>query len=268
MHFQTVQDKKYTSVRTSRTEDWRSSRCFCSLFQFQFLLQDRFTEHIGTVFALYRKDLLADCLDTPGFYLRLDHRIQFLYNIECINFFCKVLDQLSWERIHHSQLQYRSLRQCFFYILIRDSAGNNSDLCIVHFNFIDWKSIGCLCQFLVQTFDFDMSLLCISRHHDIFLNILYIFLIFYIFTLTKLNQSLRMCQSRCRSENKRAVKLLAEFKSCLKEIFCLGTVGRFDDRDLCCSCNHSCILLVLRAVKSRIIRNNKNKSTVYSHIRY
>ena len=107
----------------------------------------------------------------------------------------------------------------------------------------------------------------ISRHHDIFRNIFLIRFIFDLRTITQLYNSLRMCKSCCCPENKGSVKLFTQFKRRLKKIFCLRTVRRFNHRNLSGSCNHPRILFVLRTVKSRIICNNKNKSSVYSHIR-
>ena len=77
-----------------------------------------------------------------------------------------------------------------------------------------------------------------------------------------------MCQSCRCAKYKWTIILFTQIKCNLHKFFCLRTVGRFQYRKLCSSCDHSCILLILRAVKSRIICYDNDKSSIDSHIRY
>ena len=111
-----------------------------------------------------------------------------------------------------------------------------------------------------------MAHLCISRHHDVLLDIFYIRLILRLHTVLQLYKSLRMSQSRRSAEDKRAVEFLAQLEGFFKQIFCLCTVRRFYHRNLSCTGHHPCILLILRTVQTRIVCDNDDKSAVYSHI--
>ena len=113
-----------------------------------------------------------------------------------------------------------------------------------------------------------MTELRIARHHNIFLDVFHVGLIFRDHAFLKLHQPLGMGKTGRGAEDERTVKLLAQLKSRFKVIFRLRAVGRFDHRDLRRSRHHSCILLVLGAVKSRIIGNDEYKAAVDAHVGY
>ena len=66
--------------------------------------------------------------------------------------------------------------------------------------------------------------------------------------------------------NHRSVVLLTEFKRKLYEILCFLAVGRLQHRHLRRSAHHTGILLVLRAVKTRIIRCYEYQTAVYTTV--
>ena len=267
MQLQLVQHIVDTSVRAARTEDGRPSRRRGRSCDIQLLSADGGADHIGAVLALNGEDLLADSLDPPGSYLFLDHRIQFLYNIELLHFGSKLFDHLPGQRIHHAKLQHRGVGQGLLYILIGDPAGDDSDLCIVHLNGIDRQGIGRLLKLQVPLLDLHMAELGVAWHHNRLLDILYIRFVLRTFPLSQFHQPLRMSQSCGGTEYKGPVKLLAQFKSQLHIFPGLTAVGRLQHRQLRRSCHHPGILFILGAVKPRIVGNHDHQTAVDSHIR-
>ena len=111
-----------------------------------------------------------------------------------------------------------------------------------------------------------MAQFCIAWHHNRLLDIFYIFLIFYRHTILKFYQSLGMCQPRSDAEYEWTVIFLAQLISHFDVILCLRAVGRLQYRQLCRSCHHSGILLILGTVESRIIRNDDDKASIHAHV--
>ena len=54
-----------------------------------------------------------DVYKRQGFHLFFNNRIQFFYNIKLLYFRSKIFNQFSWKRIHHSKLQYGSIRDVY-----------------------------------------------------------------------------------------------------------------------------------------------------------
>ena len=105
VYFQFVQHGVYASVGTSRTEDGRPCRNLRRRVNLQCLTQHALTDQVCAVLALDREYFLAHCLlDSPCLDLFFHNRLQFLEYVKLINLGSKLLNQLSWKRIHKPQL--------------------------------------------------------------------------------------------------------------------------------------------------------------------
>ncbi len=81
----------------------------------------------------------------------------------------EIPDHLLRQRIGHTQLQERSLREDLARILIRDATGNDAQTCVAHLYPINRISLRELLD-LSNTFLNDwMAPARIARHHDILL---------------------------------------------------------------------------------------------------
>ena len=74
VQLQFLHHRKDTAVRTSRTEDRRTVRRLCRYNRSNLFMQNCLSQHICTVFSLYRENFLADNRNSPGTHLLFDYR--------------------------------------------------------------------------------------------------------------------------------------------------------------------------------------------------
>ena len=159
--------------------------------------------------------------------------------------------------MNHAKLQNGCFWQRLPYILIWNSACNDTNLQIPQFYPVNSQGLRRRFQLPVPLFNFHMPVFGIPWHHYILAYIFLIRLIRNLYPFFQLHQSLGMCQSGGNTEDHRAVVLLAQLKSDFHKLLRFLTVRRLQYRHFGSPCNHSCILLVLGAIKPRIIRHHK-----------
>ena len=153
-------------------------------------MQNGFPQHIGTVLTLYCKDLLADYWNTPRTNLFFDDRFQFFYNVQRFHIGSKFFDQLFRQRVYQTKLQHRCVRQGFPYILIGDTAGDDTNFLVAVFHTVDVKMTGIFRHLLQPLFHDHMPFLRIRRHQYIFFNVLFIGLVRYVFPFLRMYHTL------------------------------------------------------------------------------
>ena len=254
-------------MRTTRTQDRRTSRQIVISFCLYLFTQHFLTEKVGTIFALSGEKFFSLTRDSPGPYLFLDHRLQFLKNVEFINFRCKFFNHFLWQRMNHTQFQNRGLRTYFFYILIWNTTGNKSNLGIIHLNPVNGKITTVLFQFFHALFYPEVAFFRHTRHHNILRRISLIRNIILFHTLSQCNRSLGMSQSGSSTEDNRCIISLTDTVSLFYKVFGFLTVRRLQHRYDGCSCYRSGILLILGTVKSRIICYHDHQTSGSSYVR-
>ena len=147
--------------------------------------------------------------------------------------------------MHQSKLQYRSLRQCFLHILVRNTACDHSDFGVTILHFIDVHGAGIFSHSLQSLLHHQMTLDGVAGHHDIFSNISFIRLILRHYPLFQMNKSLGMCQSGGLPHHDRRIIFLRKLKGSLHKHSCLFTVRGLNYGNHGSPCYHTGVLLIL-----------------------
>ena len=106
----------------------------------------------------------------------------------------------------------------------------------------------------------------ITRHHYIFLNLLFIWLLLRNHTLARNDNALGMCYSGTHFYNDRSIKCLRNLICGLYKFQCFCRVRRLQHRYLRCDCMMAGILLILGRMHARIIRHANHHPCIYTCI--
>ena len=191
-----------------------------------------------------------------------------------IDFFAlcgKVAEQLLGQWIEAAELEIRSLvAEGFLGVLICNSACDNADFFVVVFYLVDaevnrfalapcGKSLGSL-------LDYNVLFLCHSGHHNVFLRVLDIPLESVVDSLPYLNKAAGMGDSCCEPDYDRGVVALGNIicELCKRETFL--RIRGLKHRYFGGLCIVSRILLVLRRMHTRVVRNDYDHTGIYARI--
>ena len=187
---QLAENMEETSVRTSGAHERRSSRCIVYRCVFGKRSSECCSEHIGTVFALYREHVLSACeLYAHGSDLFLEVRVAFFYNVKLIYCGCKILYHFLRDRIDQPHLEYAHVRHCLFNVLVAYAARDDSYGGVAHFHPVDFHGAAVLRDSVHALFLSHVQLFCHGRHRNVFL---YVFLVrdsVLFFSFTELHDS-------------------------------------------------------------------------------
>ena len=261
-----LQRVKCRAVRAARAKDRRSLRSICGSLKLQRLSEKLLTKHIGAVLPLYRKELLALAGNAPGLYLLFDDRIQLLNNVERVYLCGKIKDQLLRKRVHKTELEHGRIRHRLSNILIRDTGGDHTDLCVSHLHTVDRHFASVNCHALLAVLHMEMTRLGAAGHHDVLAEILLVRLELTVHAFLKVYKSLRMGKSRCGAKHHRSIVFFAQIIGKLDKLLRLTAVRRLDHGHLRCSRYRAAVLLILARVKARVICSDKHKTAVNSDI--
>ena len=260
-----------SAVRASGTEDRRSGRDLRLRFDAEVHAEDLFPDHVGAVLALDREALLADAGDAPGSYLLFYYRFQFFENIELVYLGREVFNELFRKRVAHTQFEDRRVRAYFFDILVSDALSDETDLLAVqghisHLYGVERSGVRVFRQILHALFDYQVALFCHSGHHDVFLDISLVGLVLDLLAVAELYFALGMSQAGRGPYDHRRIELLADLISVFDIILGFLGISRFHAGDRRRAADHSCVLLVLGAVQSGVIRDDCHHTAVASDI--
>ena len=250
-----MQAIEQTSVRTSRTHNRRSYRHVilkCDILRL--LAKYLFGNDSLWYLAHKAEKLLADNVHAVLFAVCFDNIVKLLDYIDLFALCGKVFYYLNWHWVYDTEFEIWSLvAQSFLCILIWDTACDNAYLCIVHLYLVERWSFGIISDSFHSCFNNRVTADSVTRHHNIFLDILFIWDILPFLSLAKFNGWLRVRNSGGQSYDNRNIELFRKLESSLSKLLALPWIGRLYHHCLRSDSMVTWILLVLWRVHTRVI---------------
>ena len=163
----------------------------------------------------------------------------------------------------HAQLQHGvSVTADFLHILVGSGGGDDTDgIAAAFFDSVNISCFRIFHQCSGSRFHHRMAALGIAGHHDVLGNILLVFL-HHFHTLTGLHHALGVGHTGTHLQQHGGIKLLRKFISQLGKLKGFCRIGRLQHGDLGSSGIMAGILLILRRVHTRIIRDTDDETGI------
>ena len=261
-----------TSVRASGAEHGRTrGNIYIRLEITVFFTENDLLYHALRILAQECKLLLTDNIYSDLAAVILYVGVELFNDIDFFALCGKVAEQLLGQWIEAAELEIRSLvAEGFLGVLICNSACDNADFFVVVFYLVDaevnrfalapcGKSLGSL-------LDYNVLFLCHSGHHNVFLSVFNILLEPVVDSLPYLNKAAGMGDSCCEPDYDRSVVALGNIicELCKRETFL--RIRGLKHRYFGGLCIVSRILLVLRRMHTRVVRNDYDHTGIYARI--
>ena len=211
---QLFQRVEQAAVRAARAHDRRAQgKVLGKSAAFLWRAAKRFRHKVLGVFAADGKQVFPGAGDAERPDMVFHDGIEFFHHDQRVYGCGKAADHLFGQRIGHADLKHGyGISESFPYILIGSGGSDDTYIRFAHFNAVDpgrFRVLNKLCRALLDEW---MAALCISRHHDIFGDILLI-LLYRNGALTGFHDRLGMGHPGAHLEEYRRVELFGNFVS-------------------------------------------------------
>ena len=259
---------EHPPVRAARAHDGRAGRHgVCKLLALRNGAAEGGGDKILRIFVLQGEDILADDREPELLAVIFDDGIELFDDGERLHVGSELPDELFGQGMHHAELQDAdAVAEDFLRVLIGSGRSDDAELLAAPFDAVEGGGLRIFFERLHALFNVVVPLLCVSGHHDVLFDILFVRLCGPLFAFARFHNALRVRDARAHLDDDGRIELLGNFIGGLGKGEGFAAVGRFQHGELGGFRIVAGILLVLRGMHARVVRNADDHARIHARI--